>query len=66
MVQEALLYAPWPPALLELPEFAEVRDKAGGELLFRGPRLKMVRASSAHNVAVVTNGGRVWQADSQG
>lgn len=42
VVQEALLYAPWPPTLLELPEFAEVRDKGSCGLLFRGPRLKMV------------------------
>ncbi|KAI8463865.1 MAG: nucleotide cyclase [Monoraphidium minutum] len=39
-VQEALLLAPWPAALLELPEAAEARGP-GGALLFRGPRLRV-------------------------
>lgn len=41
MVQEALMYAPWPPALLSMPEFAEQHAPGDGTLLFRGPRLKM-------------------------
>jgi hypothetical protein len=41
MVQEALMYAPWPPALLDLPDFAEQRAAGDGAMLFRGPRVKM-------------------------
>jgi hypothetical protein len=40
LVQEQLLLAPWPDALLALPAFAAVRDGLG-RLLFRGPRLRM-------------------------
>lgn len=40
LVQEQLLLAPWPDALLALPPFAAVRDGLG-RLLFRGPRLRM-------------------------
>ncbi|KAI8476209.1 MAG: hypothetical protein J3K34DRAFT_271511 [Monoraphidium minutum] len=41
LAQEALMYAPWPPCLLALPELAEVHAPGDGALLFRGPRLKM-------------------------
>lgn len=41
VVQESLMYAPWPAALLALPELAEVRAPISGALLFRGPRLKI-------------------------
>jgi class 3 adenylate cyclase len=41
LVQEALMYAPWPAALLALPEFGEQHTPDGGTLLFRGPRVKM-------------------------
>jgi class 3 adenylate cyclase len=41
LAQEALMYAPWPPALLSLPGLAEVHAPGDGALLFRGPRLKM-------------------------
>lgn len=34
------MYAPWQPALLELPDCGEARGGDGG-LLFRGPRLKI-------------------------
>jgi hypothetical protein len=40
LVQDTLLLAPWPAALLALPPCAERRIE-GGPLLFRGPRLKM-------------------------
>jgi class 3 adenylate cyclase len=41
LVQEALMYAPWPAALLALLEFGEQHTRDGGTLLFRGPRVKM-------------------------
>lgn len=40
LMQEVALHLPWPPAVLGVAGWREVRGP-GGELLFRGPRLKM-------------------------
>ncbi|KAI8472451.1 MAG: hypothetical protein J3K34DRAFT_519781 [Monoraphidium minutum] len=58
LAQEALMYAPWPPALLELPGFGEQHTPDGGTLLFRGPRLKMGVCEGRPRSLVADHAGR--------
>ncbi|GBF96164.1 inactive leucine-rich repeat receptor kinase-like [Raphidocelis subcapitata] len=57
LVQEAALLAPWPEPLLRLPGFSPVAD-ARGQLLFRGPRLKMGVAEGAPRCVLPDHAGR--------
>jgi hypothetical protein len=57
LVQEALMYAPWPPALLCMPGFFE-QHAADGTLLFRGPCIKMGVAEGRPRGLVADEEGR--------
>lgn len=57
-VQDALLLAPWPAALLSLPGMGEEREASTGALLFRGPRLKMGLSEGPPRSILPDNNGR--------
>ena len=41
LLQEVAMYLPWPPQVLGVTGWGECRDPSTGELIWRGPRLKM-------------------------
>jgi hypothetical protein len=59
LVQEAAMFAPWPAAVLAMPEYSEVHAPGDGTLLFRGPRLKMGACEGVPRGILCDHVGRV-------